>query len=116
MIWLLFIFMFCHFLADYPLQGDFLAKAKNRNTNVGKVFWKHALLAHSFIHAGFVGIIAYLYTGSSNVGLTLGILEGLIHAFTDFLKCENKINLNEDQLTHIICKIMWTVIATIFVL
>jgi len=116
MIWILFLLMFGHFLADYPLQGEFLATAKNRNTEIGKVFWKHALFAHSFIHAGLVGIIVYFYTGSSTVALNLGISECIAHAITDFLKCENKINLDEDQLIHFICKIMWVVIATIFTL
>jgi hypothetical protein len=107
MIWLLFIFLFFHFLADYPLQGDFLSKAKNRNSSIGKVFWKHALFAHSFIHAGFVGIVTALATGSQNIGLIFAAVELIAHGFTDFLKCENKITLNTDQAIHFACKIIY---------
>lgn len=103
MIPLLFLLIFGHFLADYPLQGEFLSKAKNRNTDVGKVFWKHALPAHAFIHAGFVA----MFTGS----LILAFAEFAVHGVTDFLKCENKISLNVDQAIHIGCKVVWAFIV-----
>lgn len=103
MLTILFLLMFCHFLADYPLQGDFLAQAKNRNTAVGKVFWLHALTAHAVIHGGFVLLI----TGS----IWLALAEVLIHAVTDFLKCDNLITLNTDQFIHIACKVAWAAIA-----
>lgn len=96
---LLFMLTAAHSVADYPLQGDFLAQAKNRNTPVGKVFWPHALFAHSMIHGGFV----YLLTGS----LALAVAETCIHAGTDWLKCEGKISLNTDQAIHIACKVVW---------
>ena len=99
MSWLLFLLIFAHFLADYPLQGEFLANAKNRNTEVGKIFWPHALFAHSFIHAGFVGLL----TGS----LFLAMGELIIHALTDFMKCEGKLTLNQDQVIHFTCKVLW---------
>lgn len=95
-----------HVIADYPLQGDFLAQGKNRNTPVGKVFWPHALFAHSMIHAGFVA----LFTGS----VVLGVLEALVHAVTDWLKCEGKISLRTDQSIHIVCKVIWALIAMWF--
>jgi hypothetical protein len=100
---ILFFLLVGHALADYPLQGDFLSQAKNRNTAIGKMFWLHALPAHSLIHGGFVALI----TGS--VGL--GIAETVIHGITDFLKCENKINIHVDQAIHILCKVLWVVIA-----
>lgn len=100
---LLFLLIFAHALADYPLQGDFLAQAKNRNTPVGKLFWPHALAAHSFIHGGFV----LLLTGS----LWLALAETLIHAATDWLKCENRISLHADQAIHIGCKVLWVALT-----
>lgn len=103
MIWMLFFLIVGHFLADYPLQGDFLATAKNRNTELGKIFWRHALTAHAMIHAGFVAII----TGS----IFLGLAEALIHGYTDFLKCEGRISLNQDQAVHIGCKVLWVIVA-----
>lgn len=99
----LFTLLFAHALADYPLQGDFLAMAKNRNTEVGKVFWKHALFAHSMIHGGFV----FLVTGV----LWMGVAEAAIHALTDWLKCEGKISLNTDQYIHFSCKVTWALVV-----
>jgi len=102
----LFLLWFAHCLADYPLQGDFLANAKNRNTELGKVYWPHALLAHSTIHGGFVMLI----TGS----VWLGLLELVIHGITDFLKCEGKIDLDVDQMIHYLCKCIWAGVAAYF--
>ena len=101
---LLFALVFAHALADYPLQGEFLSQAKNRNTPIGKMFWLHALPAHAIIHGGFV----LMLTGS----VWLGIAETVIHGFTDWLKCENKISLHVDQAIHLICKLVWAIIAT----
>ena len=98
---MLFLLAVCHSLADYPLQGDFLAQGKNRNTAIGKLFWPYALSSHALIHGGFVFIV----TGS----VTLGALETVIHAATDWLKCENKISMLTDQLVHYGCKLAWVV-------
>lgn len=100
----LFLMVVGHALADYPLQGEFLATAKNRNTELGKVFWLHALPAHAFIHGGFVFLVTH--------SLSLAMAEVLIHGATDFAKCENKISLNVDQAIHISCKIVWAIVAT----
>lgn len=96
---ILALLVFAHNLADYPLQSDFLAQGKNRNTALGKVFWPHCLAAHSVIHGGFVGVI----TGS----LYLAIAETAIHAATDFAKCEGKISMRVDQSIHYGCKFLW---------
>jgi len=103
MIEMLFLLIAAHAVADYPLQGDFLAQAKNRHTELGKMFWPHALFAHSMIQGGFVLLI----TGS----LWMAAAEVLIHGFTDWLKCEKKINLNVDQGIHVACKFVWAAIA-----
>jgi hypothetical protein len=93
-----------HFLADYPLQGDFLARGKNRNTPFPGVHFLHPLIAHSSIHGTLVGII----TGS----LWLGLIETAIHAVTDDAKCRGRISYETDQAIHIACKVAW---STIFV-
>lgn len=100
---LAFMLVLGHVLADYPLQGDFLAQGKNRNTEIGKIFWPHALFAHSMIHGGMVAIITGIWW--------LGVLEAFLHGLIDFLKCENKISLNVDQALHYLCKIAWLIIA-----
>lgn len=88
-----------HAIADYPLQGDFLARAKNHTAPIEGVPWYQALLAHSAIHAGFVGII----TGS----IWLGFAEFIIHAATDRAKCSGRISYNTDQAIHVGCKVAW---------
>jgi hypothetical protein len=98
-ITMLFMLMVGHALADFPLQGDFLSNAKNRRTHLGKVYWKHALPAHGLIHGGFVAI----FTGV----VWFGIAEAIFHAIIDYMKGEELIDHNTDQLMHIICKIGW---------
>lgn len=99
MLILLFLLIAGHYICDYPLQGDFLAKGKNRHTDIGKDIWPHALFAHSMIHASFVLFL----TGS----VALAIAELVMHAATDFLKCEGKLTFTQDQAVHIICKVVW---------
>ncbi|WP_186310582.1 DUF3307 domain-containing protein [Paraburkholderia sp. BCC1886] len=96
---MLFWLVWGHFVADYPWQGDFVAIAKNHNTPVGKMFWKWVLPGHAWIHAGFVAF----FTG--HVGL--GVVEGILHALTDRLKCNEKLSINADQTIHIVCKVIW---------
>lgn len=100
---LLFLLMVGHALADYPLQGDFLATAKDHHTEIGAIFWFHALTAHSLIHAGFVAVL----TGS----VWLGASEFFAHWMTDRLKCKRVIGLNTDQAIHILCKVVWWLVA-----
>lgn len=100
---MLLLLVAAHFLADYPLQGEFIAKAKNRaNPIPGVPFW-HPLTAHAVIHGAAVGII----TGSA----FLGIAEAAIHWLTDDAKCRGRISYNIDQAIHIACKVMWAAIA-----
>mgnify|MGYP000226976481 CR=1 FL=1 len=96
-----------HALADYPLQGDFLAKAKNHTEPIPGVPWYQALIAHSAIHAGFVGVI----TGS----IWLGLAEFIVHNLTDYAKCAGRISYNTDQAIHVGCKAVWTMIAISFI-
>lgn len=91
-----------HAVADYPLQGEFLAKAKNRLAPIPGVPFYQALGAHAIMHGGMVGLI----TGS----LTLGIAETLIHAFIDDAKCAGRLTFNQDQAAHIACKVVWCVL------
>jgi hypothetical protein len=97
-----------HMLADYPLQGEFLAVGKNRHSDPGVFFggkgapqglWIHALTAHCLIHAGIV----WLITGS----YWLALIELVLHWITDFIRCENWIGYHTDQAIHIACKIAY---------
>lgn len=99
------LLVFGHAMADYPLQGDFLAKAKNRFAPLAGTPWLQALGAHAAIHAGFVGII----TGS----LFLAMCEFFAHCVIDDAKCAGKISFNQDQALHIGCKALWVLLIVL---
>ncbi len=96
---LLGVLMFFHFLADYPLQGEFLAKAKNHRDPIPGIPWYHALFAHSFIHAGLV----FVATGS----MLCFAGELLAHFIIDNRKCSGELTFVQDQYSHLACKILW---------
>ena len=101
-----FALLIAHALFDYPLQGDFLSRNKNRhfkdeNNNV-KGLWIHCLTSHSILHAGSV----WLITGS----FIIGIMEFVLHWIIDFLKCEGITNFHTDQFLHVLCRILYVII------
>lgn len=102
MIGLFFALLVAHALCDYPLQGDFLARAKNHRQPVPGVPWYQALAAHALIHAGAV---AYL-TGS----LWLGVAEFGLHVAIDHAKCDGAFGFDFDQFLHVVCKLAWVII------
>jgi hypothetical protein len=91
-----------HAVADYPLQGDFLAKAKNPWAPIPGVPWWIAMAAHSAIHAGAVALVTHNYV--------LACLEFGLHFGIDVLKCANITGFKMDQLMHVICKFAWAVV------
>lgn len=95
--------MVAHAVCDYPLQGDFLARAKNRANPIPGFPWYQALGAHALMHAGAVWLITGFWW--------LGALEFFAHALTDDAKCTGKIGLNTDQAIHALCKALWVCIA-----
>jgi len=104
----LFALFIAHALCDYPLQGGFLAKAKNRHADLSSIFgtnpvprglWPNALTAHCLIQAGGVWIV----TGS----VTLAAIEFIIHCLIDFVKCEGWISFAIDQTLHRVCKLVY---------
>lgn len=100
------LLMVAHFIADYPLQGEFLAKGKNRTAPIPGVPWQHPLTAHAVIHGGFVGLI----TGE----LWLGFAEAVAHWIIDDAKCRGKFGYNADQALHAVCKVVWAVISVMY--
>lgn len=94
-----------HAVCDYPLQGDFLSKAKNRTAPIPGVPWWQALGAHAVMHGGAV----WLLTGS----LWLGLAEVAAHALIDDAKCRGRLSFNADQALHVVCKVLWVAIAWI---
>lgn len=100
---MLLLLLAAHALADYPLQGDFLARAKNRFDPIDGVPWWQAMGAHAMIHAGFVLVI----TGN----IYLALCEFAVHFIVDDLKCAKRFSFNEDQAIHVACKIIWVIWA-----
>lgn len=92
-----------HALADYPLQGDFLSKAKNRTAPIPGVPWWQALGAHSVIHGGAVGLITGIWW--------LGVAEAVAHALIDDAKCKGRLTFNQDQALHLGFKALWLATA-----
>lgn len=92
-----------HFIADYPLQGDFLSKAKNHKQPIPGVPFYQALIAHAAIQAGMV----WLITG----WLSLGIAEFVLHLIIDYLKCDCAFSFNQDQALHLICKLAFVFLS-----
>jgi len=102
----LFLLIWFHFLADFPFQGEFLAKAKNRYNPIKGFNPLLALFAHAYIHAGAV----YIITGSS----LLSLIELITHMWIDDQKCKGEIDSETDQLYHIVLKVLYFLYMIIF--
>lgn len=87
-----------HFLADYPLQGEWLARVKNHRLEPvpGQTVWPLALAGHAAIHAALVLLILH--------STALAMVEFTVHAVTDWLKCDGRLSYNQDQAIHLMCK------------
>lgn len=92
--YLLVALVFSHFLCDYALQNDFIAKFKARLVD-GKYnpMWIWILTAHASIHALPVLILTK--------SLSLTSLMFITHWFIDLCKCEGRISFNQDQWLHL---------------
>ena len=97
MINILILLFFWHALADFPLQGDFLARFKDP-TAIGNSLWPWCLGAHCMIHAGGV----YLITGAWQAA----VFEFATHWVIDWTKCHGRISFNQDQVFHLIGKLI----------
>ena len=107
MIELFALLLFAHLLFDYPLQGDWLARAKNRSDPIPHVPWYQAMFAHTAMH----GMAVWIITGIP----LLGLAEMAIHWITDDLKLQGELTFNQDQAIHIVCKAVWAVITVLVV-
>lgn len=102
-VWAVFAaFVVIHALADFPLQGDYIAKQKTRSQADNLSVWIVAVSAHCVIHAGGV----WLVSGS----LALGMTELAAHTLIDVAKGEKRFGLVTDQLLHLSCKAVYAVL------
>jgi|688.fasta_scaffold162156_3 hypothetical protein len=99
---LFFAFAIAHAVADYPLQGDYLARMKCRDQAAKPYEWLIPLTAHSLIQAGGVWIVS----GSP----LLGAVELCLHWLIDLGKGEGKFGYVTDQGLHLACKLAYVVV------
>ena len=97
---LFILLILCHFLADYPLQGDKMAVEKCPGKDV-TLDWRWWLSAHAGTH----GFVVALLTGIP----LLGVAEMVAHSLIDFGKCRLGYKLIVDQALHWCCKVIWVV-------
>lgn len=103
---LFFAFVVAHALADFPLQGDYLARVKVRKQAPSAQDWFIALTAHSIIQGGGV----WLVTGSA----VMGAVEVVLHWLIDFSKGEGRYGPMADQLLHLATKVGYVVYMVYF--
>ena len=99
---ILFALFIGHAIADYPLQHEFMAQAKQpkywKEVKSSKGFeWVFVLAFHCFIHGGAV----WLLTES----LLLGLIETVLHFLIDVARNQERICFISDQLLHLGCKV-----------
>lgn len=99
---IMFLFLITHALVDYPLQGDFLSRAKNPLIPIAGIDWYIPMSMHCLLHAGTV----WLVSGNIYLGLT----EFILHFTIDTSKCYKKISFKTDQYLHILCRILYTIL------
>jgi len=95
-----------HFICDYPLQGDTVAREKNPHSTSAlqkHVPWYYWMTAHAATH----GLAAALITHSS----VIGIAEFAAHFACDWLKCRGRVSIHIDQSFHLACKAAWAVLT-----
>ena len=93
-----------HAIADYPLQSEWVARAKQPGfTFDGEAIWPSVLACHAGIHAGVVKLV----TGS----WLLAGLEFVAHAGIDYSRGRRFLSYNGDQAAHVGCKVVWAALA-----
>jgi hypothetical protein len=99
-LFILFFLLVGHSLADFPLQGDYMAKAKDPTGTLGQGgVWRWVLFSHAMIHGGSVAFFTH--------SIILGALEAISHAIIDYTKCHKRLTFNQDQWLHILLKVIW---------
>lgn len=99
-LYLFFAGIFGHYLADYPLQGDYMSDAKHgKFTKDQQIF---ALFAHGLIQAACV-TLAFFLVRDTTAGLLIPFISvGVTHIIIDASKAKyHLINFTTDQFLHL---------------
>lgn len=97
---MLFLMLAGHALADGPLQPPEISAGKRAPKFSTRAQF---LLIHGFIHGGAVAIVTQLWW--------LGLAETIVHIAIDRSKGRRWIGWRTDQALHVICKVIWALIA-----
>lgn len=104
LVMLFLTLLFWHALADYPLQGDFIAKAKSGL--IPELPWQLGLFTHAFIHA--FGVV--MITGN----LLGGLIELVAHSTIDYFKARrHAFGIPVDQALHVLTKMLIIVVLRV---
>lgn len=89
-----------HLIADYPLQGDAIARGKNRTIDPALfgVPWFYWMASHAATHAFAVGL--------ATQSVVAGAFEFVAHFAIDHGKCSKLYGIHTDQILHIACKVL----------
>ena len=93
---LLLILLFSHFVADYPLQGSYLADAKRAVFQTFEGTW--ALVAHAAMQAGAAGAATALLGGS---WIAAAAAVGSTHFVIDACRVKGAVPYYVDQALHL---------------
>lgn len=108
---LLFWLIFGHAVADYPLQGDFLSKAKNHRAALPGVPWYQGLIWHAVIQGGIVALVLVAFHVPH--AELWGMGEFVVHCVIDYAKCQGWTRFNADQALHVACKVALVVLVAV---
>lgn len=125
-IFILFLMIFCHIIADFHIQNSFMAKYKQKKEwelLYRKEYindWIPVLAVHAFSWSffTFLPLLYYVYTKdiTFNTLANVILLNAIVHFIVDDQKCNRfNINLIVDQEMHIL-QIVLTFIVTLLVL
>lgn len=124
MMTLFFLLLFGHAMADFPMQNDFMARAKSPVVGVPGVPWPLVMAVHGIIHGGFVATVVFLFCATSTIsqgqgvdglgfslqlGVVFGVMEVGLHMTIDIAKCMGLFGAGRrsiliDQGLHASCK------------
>src|SRR3990167_8163236 len=101
----LFLLVAAHALTDYALQPEWMAQHKSPLNpppeKLGQWWW--VLTAHGLINGLGVALILGVWW--------LGVAETVAHFTIDRAKCLKRLTAKQDQILHLLSKILWVCLA-----
>jgi len=106
------LLLFAHAVGDFALQSDSMARGKNRHAfDPSKAppgqkpcnCWFWWMTAHALVN----GAMYFIFTQN----IIIGIIETVAHLVIDIVKTENKTSPHQDQLLHLACAVIYSIIV-----